>query len=352
MSYTGNSIEDLDVNRPAGTETVSVLDDAIREVKRVLTQELYPEAPTTFRRSLGGLNLVIRQGTYSITTNSLGNKPAGVESAPAVLEVKALGNRSLLQIYYALVGFDGSNVADHKVRIFVRVRYENAVWRPWIELPSAESISSYVDSALQEFKDSLFPGQSGDAPFFVCRAFGKFRPWVVTPPSTTAGSDTSAYKTGSFTRTILRTIITVADHGLRENDMLYINLVGAPSALYKVENVINNNNFEINLTGATLTNTAVLHFVNIQKAKNVASIAYSTSSTSRYVINFETPMEDEDYTLLGLSHHYPGAWVSTAGEDTGITPFAANGNFQNNTRYQAFLFTGNSPRFVNFAVFS
>lgn len=36
MSYTGNTLSDLDSSTPVGTETVSSLDDAIRQVKRFL----------------------------------------------------------------------------------------------------------------------------------------------------------------------------------------------------------------------------------------------------------------------------------------------------------------------------
>ena len=181
--------------------------------------------------------------------------------------------------------------------------------------------------------------QTGTAPIYGVRAWAKVNP----NPN---GVRSSAFKTGNYVRTTTNTTVTMTNHGLKANDKIRLDFTtgSATDGLYTVLSSANANEFVVNHSGAATSGAVTAEFITIQAAGNVSSVSFYDSGSEYMVFNFATPMQNDDYALIGTSHVFPGSWASTFYE------FCSPGNTQLNTEYQAFAYIPYGVRFASMMV--
>lgn len=211
----------------------------------------------------------------------------------------------------------------------------------------AVSTDKIVDLAVTEDKladnavtqDKLALDQAGTAPIFVARAYGRLNPYVGT-------DQTTAYKTGTYTRTATNTTVSMTAHGLLVNHVIRLDFTSgtATDGLYTVTSVTDANTFVVGHTGSNTSGNVTAQFVAIQAVKNVSSATFYDGTPNGVVVNFTEAMPDVDYALLTTSASR-GTGTTTNTLELGDTPS------QLNTVHNAFIYIFNAPRFLNFVVF-
>ena len=180
--------------------------------------------------------------------------------------------------------------------------------------------------------------QTGSAPIYGIRAWAKLNPYV-------GASRTGAYKTGTYSRTLTDTTVNIAAHGLKVNDAIRLDFTSGSGTdgLYIVTSVPSANQFIVNHNGSATSGNVTAQFVAIQASGNISSATWYDSGDKGMVLNFTLPMPDTDYAILATGQLYPGAWLSTLGENT-------LGTTQLNTEYQAHVYMSQGSLFCSVAI--
>jgi len=188
------------------------------------------------------------------------------------------------------------------------------------------------------FGSANMPVPSGSAPIYGVRAWAKLNILV--------GSDrTTAFKSGSYSRNTTETTITgMADHGLKVNDRIRLDFTSGDGVdgLYRVTEVPSTSSFVVNHSSTSTSGLVTAQFVKIQASGNISSASFYDTSDNRVVLNFQTPMPNVNYTVIGSGHHYPSEYYpGVVGEDT------STGTSQLNTVNQAYIYGSNWERFAS-----
>jgi hypothetical protein len=192
-----------------------------------------------------------------------------------------------------------------------------------------------VDAAITAPK--LDGAQTGSAPVYGIRAWAKLNTKV-------GSSRTGAYKTGTYSRTATETTVSgMTNHGLKQNDVIRLNFTSGSgtNGLYTVTSVISTSSFVVAHSGTATSGNVEAQFIQIQASGNISTATWYDSGDSRFVVNFNVPMPNDDYASAGFGHHYPGAWgPGQFGEDS-------LGTTQLNTVNQAYFYQQYDNRFCS-----
>lgn len=184
----------------------------------------------------------------------------------------------------------------------------------------------------------LSGAQTGSAPVFGVRAWARLNPYV-------GSIRTGAYKSGNYSRTATETTVTITGHGLKANDQIRLDFTSGSGTdgLYTVVSSANANEFVVNHTGTVTSGNVTAQFVAIQASGNISTASWYDAGDSEIVVNFTTPMPNDDYALIATSHRFPAAWTAIAAENTA-------GNTQYNTVNQGYLYIDREARFMSVLV--
>ncbi len=189
------------------------------------------------------------------------------------------------------------------------------------------------------------PKPDGSAPIYGARAFVRFTPY-------TGGSSTSAYKTGTVSRTASNATatVTITNHGLKAGDKIYLTSgASGCTGLFTVLTAADANTFTFT-SGATTTLSAVAItevLFTITKGMNVSSVTLGDGTgVDDFVINFVTEMPDANYVTAGSQYWYPG------GNTEYIAEAWSGAETQQNTTKQCFIHaTQGTSRVVNLVIY-
>ena len=199
-----------------------------------------------------------------------------------------------------------------------------------------------------KFATAPMPNPSGTAPIYGARAFAKINPYI-------SNSRSAAFKSGTYSAAVGTVVtVTIASHGLKAFDKIRLvftktagtGTVPSSTTTFDVVSLIDSNNFTVAFTSAaTSLGTVIAEFIQIAYGKNISSASYKTSSGTFYVLNFETPMPNVNYSTIGMGHLYPSGFSGYIMEDT-------SGETQLNTIYNAFVISSDNLRFANVTIFA
>ena len=250
--------------------------------------------------------------TGSVTSNSIANDTivdADINSAAAI-SLSKLGSGALP----SAITVASANIVDGTI-----------------------TASDIADATLTAPK--LDGAQTGTAPIYGVRAWARLNP----NPN---GVRSAAFKTGNYVRTTTNTTVTMTNHGLKTNDKIRLDFTtgSATDGLYTVLSSANANEFVVNHSGTATSGAVTAEFITIQGSGNISTATFWNSGSEYFVLNFQTPMPNSNYMVVGTSHVFPGLWASTVQE------YTDPGNTQLNTVNQCYFYVPYGVRFANFAV--
>lgn len=180
---------------------------------------------------------------------------------------------------------------------------------------------------------------TGTAPIYGARAWAKLNPYI------TGNTRIHAYKSGTYSRTLTETTVSIADHGLKTNDKIRLDFTSGngTDGLYTVTSSANSGQFVVNHTGTATSGNVTAQFVQIQGAGNISTASFYDAGGNTILLNFITPMPNVNYATMVTGQYFPGSWASIGAEGT-------TGDAQLNTIYQAFVGQNETSRFVSVSI--
>ena len=141
--------------------------------------------------------------------------------------------------------------------------------------------------------------QSGDAPIYAARAYVVFK------------ANVTADNNGTFTRTPSGTTLDgMPGHNLQVGHKVYLERTSGGSftnGLYSVTSVLSASAFVVDYSGSASTGGARARFWTIMRSGNVSSVTRAVDNRAQFVINFTTPLPNNDYATIGSTRWYD--WV-------------------------------------------
>ena len=277
--------------------------------------------------ALANSTLALTAGKIKVATSGITSTEMGADA----VTTNAIANGAITNVKIsATAAISLSKLANEALPTGITVATANLV-------DANVTTAKIADAAVTATK--LSGAQTGTAPVYGVRAWARLNPYV-------GSVRTSAYKSGNYTKTATQTTVTITNHGLKTNDKIRLDFTSGTGTdgLYTVQSSANANEFVVNHAGTPTSGTVTAQFVTIQASGNISTASWCDSGDARIVLNFISPMPNDDYALIASTQVYPGAWYGIAGE------LADPGTTQINTIYQGFMFISEQARFASVAI--